>query len=59
MAMCRKTGHIAIQKQNTEQLNLYIMLKIKNIFALGLLAVGAGSMMTSCNDDWKEEQYAN
>lgn len=59
MAMCRKTGHIAIQKQYTEQLNLYIMLKIKNIFALGLLAVGAGSMMTSCNDDWKEEQYAN
>ena len=33
------------------------MSKIKNILTFGLLAAVAVPVFTSCNDDWKEEQY--
>lgn len=33
------------------------MFKIKNIFSFCLLAAVAVPVLTSCNDDWKEEQY--
>lgn len=33
------------------------MFKIKTIFSFGLLAAVAMPVLTSCNDDWKEEQY--
>ena len=35
------------------------MIRKSNIFALGVLAVSAMAGMTSCNDDWTEEQYAH
>lgn len=33
------------------------MFKIKNIFSICLVAAVAVPMLSSCNDDWKEEQY--
>lgn len=35
------------------------MFKIKTLLSFGLLAAVAMPVLTSCNDDWKEEQYEN
>lgn len=35
------------------------MIRKSNIFAIGILSLAAMAGMTSCNDDWTEEQYAH